>query len=220
MISQCWVAKPYKRPTFKDLVDQIGGLLSRRAGYLDLHIDKALTAAEELSATEYSYIDPDRMFRLIQSLRTPGMKHSNVANQPHSHETKTPQSGVKSYVYTGLLTSPQDPVLKSTYTSLQHQTRTTVSKPASSSPPSVSRKTADTSYTQLITSTAQTEGGYTSVAKVDRPHYINVSSKPTIKHKPGSKAELITSSPCSDPEDETELMHSGSSYVNGFYNVA
>lgn len=217
-MSECWAAKPDKRPNFKDIVDQIGGLLSSRAGYLDLHIDKALTAAEELSATEYSYIDPDRMFRLIQSLRTSGEKHNSATNQAPAEKAKIPQSGAKSYVYTGLLTSPQEPVSTSTYTTLQAQERTATSKPAISVSPPMQHKRTDTSYTQLIVSTAQGEGGYTSLTKVDRPHYVNTAgTKPSMKHKIDSKAQLITSSPCSD--NDTELVDSGSSYVNGIYDM-
>ena len=70
-MSSCWGTKPDNRPSFSDLVDLIGGLLSSSAGYLDLHIDNALIAAEELSTTEYSYVDPNRMFSLMQSLRSP-----------------------------------------------------------------------------------------------------------------------------------------------------
>lgn len=215
MMKDCWSAKPDKRPTFKDLVSQIGGFLSSRAGYLDLHINKALTAAEELCATEYSYIDPDRMFCLIQSLRIHGEMHSSVDQAPNEN-TKTPQSGAKSYVYTGLLTSPQDPVSTSTYTSLQPHGRMT-SKPAASVSPPMKQNRADNGYTQLIASTVQEEGGYTSMAKVDHPHHAITGTKSPTKYS-GSKAELITSSPHSD--NDTELIESGSSYVNSIYDMA
>ena len=217
MMYECWEAKPDKRPTFKDLVDQIGDILSSKAGYLDLHIDKALTAAEELSATEYSYIDSDCMFRLIQSLRTSGEKHDSATNQAPAEKAKTPQSGAKSYVYTGLLTSPQEPVSTSTYTSLLPQARTATSKPAISVSPPMQCKRADTSYTQLIASNAQGEGGYTPLTKVERSHCVNrMGAKPSMKHKMGSKAQLIISSPCND---DTELVDSGSSYANSIYDI-
>ena len=216
-MQECWAAKPDKRPTFKDLVNQIGGLLSSRAGYLDLHINKALTAVEELCATEYSYIDPDRMFHLIQSLRISGEKHNSATNQAPIEKSKTPQSGAKTYVYTGLLTSPQDPVSTSTYTSLQPKARTATSKPTASISPPMKHKRADTNYTQLIASTVQEEGGYTSMANADRLHY---GTKPPtcMKHKMGCKAELMASSPRSD--NDTELVESGSSYVNSIYDMA
>lgn len=217
-MQECWAAKPDKRPTFKDLVIQTGGFLSCRAGYLDLHINKALTAAEELCATEYSYVDPDRMFRLIQSLRISGDKHSSVASRVPAEHAKTPQSGSKSYVYTGLLTSPQDPVSTSTYTSVQPHARTTPkTKGAASISPPMKHKRADTTYTQLIASTAQKEGVYTTMANVDNPHCVNRETKSSTRHKKGSKAELITSSSHSD---DTDLIESGSSYVNSIYDMA
>ena len=215
-MNECWAAKPDKRPTFKDLVSQIGGLLSGRAGYLDLHINKALTAAEELCVTEYSYVDPDHMFRLIQSLRISGEKCNRATNQTPVEKAKTPQSGAKSYVYTGLLTSPQDPVSTSTYTSLRPKARTSTSKPAAIVSPPMKHKRADTSYTQLIASTVQEEGGYTSTTS---PHCVSSGTNPSTKHKMDYKAELIASSPRSDNND-TELVESGSGYVNNIYDMA
>lgn len=184
MMCECWASKPDNRSTFKGVVSQIGGFLSSRAGYLDLHINKALTVAEELCATEYSYVDPDRMFRLIQSLRISGEKYSS---QAPVEDTKTPQSGAKSYVYTGLLTSPQDPICTSTYTSLQPQTRAS-SKPATNP---MQQKRADTSYTQLTTSILQEEGGYTSMTKMDCPHSFNTGTKSSTYKMGDSSPECI-----------------------------
>ena len=189
-MSSCWAAKPDARPTFKDLVDRTGDLLSSRAGYLDLHIDKALTVAEEMSTTEYSYVDPDRMFRLIQSLQTHHGSQRATASDNQGPSPSTQQQG--SYMYANL----------------PEKTRTSPTT-TSSNPSAVSYSVQAESYTQLLPSLLDEDSEYTLAVRADQRHHVH--PKPRMKHKVGSKAELITKSP-PNHQDFEDITESG--YVN------
>ena len=195
----CWADKPDDRPSFKELVDRIENLLSGRAGYIDLHIDKALAAAEELSTSviEYSYIDPDRMFRIIQSLRTSQNKHTSDSSQPPSLQSTTPRASESSY--TGL--KPESGKTENSYYSnLQSQTRTTTPKPTESVQLTKNHKTSDMRYTRLQPSSLDQDREYTTAKKVDLLHSLN---KLKMVHNLGSRQEQISSASLNKDEDFT-----------------
>ena len=186
----CWADKPDNRLSFKVLVDRIGNLLSSRAGYLDLHIDKALAAAEELSASaiEYSYIDPDRMFRIIQSLRT--SQNKCTSDYPPSPECIAPEASESSY--TGLKTESRIKE-SSNYCNDQPQNITTSSQISVNSPLSQNHKISDMWYTHLQLSSLDQDREYTTAMSVNQSHHMN--SKLKVMYKVGSTAGLITHPP-------------------------